>query len=289
MHVYRHGSLSIAFARAGRGKPVVLLHNGGASHAIWRHVAVRLAGSREVFALDLLGFGASSRPPCGHTLDHHVEILGGFIDALRIAPTALVGNCMGAAISLSLATRRPDAASALVLVNLLTEATFRAGALGPMLTLRRALSGWAGALVRLFPPVTVPRVLSRQIVRSQMGAVGRSARMWTQEELLSGYDSPAQMRSLLGVLFDMPSYRVLDDFSPGPGFPPITTLWGLQNTVLPARAGRALVERLRPARQEWLDGCGHLPMVEAPERVSAIIAEAIEGRRSRDAEKSTAS
>lgn len=289
MHVYEHGSLSIAYARTGRGKPVVLLHNGGASHAIWRRVAAHLATSREVFALDLLGFGASSRPPGGHTLDHHVEILGGFIDALRIAPTALAGNCMGAAISLSFATRRPDAVSALVLVNLLTEATFRAGALGPMLTLRRALPGRAGALVPLLPLVPVPRVLSRQIVRFQMGAVGRSARMWTAEELLRGYDSPAQLRSLLGVLFDMPSYRALDDFSPGPGFPPITTLWGLQNTVLPARAGRALVDRLRPARQEWLDGCGHLPMVEAPERVSAIIAEAIEGPRRRDAERSTAS
>jgi hypothetical protein len=46
------------------------------------------------------------------------------------------------------------------------------------------------------------------------------------------------------------------------------------------------VKTLRPVRQEWLEGCGHLAMVDAPERVATIIAEAIDVPRNVTVERS---
>jgi pimeloyl-ACP methyl ester carboxylesterase len=271
-------NLSIRYVRRGAGAPVVLLHNGGTSKAIWSDVLPLLDGY-EVFALDLLGFGESSKPDRGYELDRHVAILSAFIEAHGLAPAFLVGNCMGSATSLAFAMQRPDAVRAMVLINTLTAATFAKGMYGPMLGLPRR----APALVSAMSKVSLGARLGKYGVRSQLGRYGRERRVHERKDLCACYSGASQSRALLGVLADIPSYAKLDDFVPPPGFPPICTIWGLENRVLRAKEGRALVSTLRPARQEWLEGCGHLPMLERPERVATILRESFESASRKEA------
>ena len=248
MQTYDHEGLAIAYERAGQGEPVILLHNGGTSHAIWRDVVPELARTHEVFALDL-------------------------------APVAIAGNCMGSAIALSYAAVKPAAVSALVLINPLTEATFRAGGLGTLMQVRRSLPTFSQPVIAGLRALRVPQMFRRRFVRMQLGRIGREAGLDRDPDLCGCFDSRGQLRALLGVFDDLRSYRALDELSPE-ALPPITMVWGLDNHVLSPDAGKRLAETLRPVHQDWLAGCGHLPMLEAPARVAGIIARALAERRS---------
>lgn len=284
METFAHGLHAIRYVRSGAGQPVVLLHNGGTSHAIWDDITPRLDGF-ELFALDLLGFGASSKPERGYELETHVEILGAFIDeVVRQEPVCLVGNCMGSATSLAFAMQRPGSVRALVLINTLTAATFAKGIYGPMFGLPRRAPGLVSAMSK----VPLGTFFGRYGVRSQLGRCGIERRVHERADLCACYAGASQSRALLQVLAGIPDYAVLDRFEPPPGFPPICTIWGLENRVLRAEEGRALVRTLRPQRQEWLEGCGHLPMLERPERVAAILREFLGSARGPDQQRSSA-
>ena len=173
-------------------------------------------------------------------------------------------------ISLSYAIRSPEAVRSLVLINPLTEGTFQAGGMGASVTLKKMFPRLSKPVIGALRDLKVPRAIGKRFVRYQL-----SRDVANQDELCACYDSPGQVRSLLGVLDDFASYRALESFTPGPAFPPITTVWGMDNRVLSPTVGKRLAQRWRAQRQEWLAGCGHLPMLEEPERVAAIIHGAI--------------
>lgn len=273
METFDYRGLPIKYVRQGKGEPIVFIHNGGTSHTIWKDVLPKLAGRYEVFALDLLGFGASAKPETGYDLDNYIGLLEAFVDAHKLAPVRLVGNCMGSAMSLGFAMRRPNDVRAMVLVNPLTDATFSAGWLGSTLWLRKKAKGLSHVIYGGLGRVKLPRTVSEQSLAWQFGSIGRRKKLHLTPELCACFTAKGQMKSLTNVLDGLMEYARFDALRPGAGFPPVCTIWGLENRILSPGAGRRLNETLRPARQEWLEGCGHLAMLEKPDEVAAIIGE----------------
>ena len=265
--------LPITYERTGHGEPVIMLHNGGSSHAIWDEVANRLAGTYEIFALDLLGFGDSAKPGAGYTLDNYVAMLEEFVSSRGLEKFALVGNCMGCAISLAFTDRHPDQVKALVLCNPLTESTFLNGWLGPFLWLRERLPGINRQVYRVLGRLKLTNGIGEVATMFQLGPRGRVRKVHRNPALIGPYAATGQVESLLGVLDDLENYSVIDTLAPQQGFPPICTIWGMKNKIVSPRAGRRLNSTLQPERQEWLPDCGHLLMLERPDEVASIIDE----------------
>lgn len=97
--------MTLAYDRAGRGEPLVLLHPLGADRGVWRPVLDRLAASRDVVTVDLPGFGDSpalggGAPPDPPAL---ARAVAGLLDALGLRDAHVAGNSLGGWVALELA------------------------------------------------------------------------------------------------------------------------------------------------------------------------------------------
>jgi pimeloyl-ACP methyl ester carboxylesterase len=104
----------IHYAEAGRGDPVLLLHQTPRSWAEFRDVLPLLGRERRAIAIDTLGFGDSSAPP-EDTIEAYAAGAIGFLDALGIERASVVGHHTGGAIAVEIAAARPERVDRLVL------------------------------------------------------------------------------------------------------------------------------------------------------------------------------
>ncbi|KAI8526474.1 hypothetical protein RHMOL_Rhmol12G0000200 [Rhododendron molle] len=92
--------------------PLLLVHGFGASIAHWRRNIWTLAQSYTVYAIDLLGFGASDKPEgFSYTMDVWAQLILDFLDEIVQRPTILIGNSVG---SLACVIAASDSSQSLV-------------------------------------------------------------------------------------------------------------------------------------------------------------------------------
>jgi pimeloyl-ACP methyl ester carboxylesterase len=110
--------VSLHYATAGEGDPVVLLHGWPSTWYEWRHVMRLLAGRYWVIAPDLRGLGDSSRPLAGYdkkTVAADLwQLLAG---TLGLARWHLVGHDWGGPVAFALAAAHPEAIRTLAIVD----------------------------------------------------------------------------------------------------------------------------------------------------------------------------
>jgi pimeloyl-ACP methyl ester carboxylesterase len=237
----------IAFDRVGSGPPLVLLHALGADRHMWDPVLERLAGEREVYAVDMPGFGASPviDPAAPADLARAIgEGLG--LDRPHVA-----GNSLGGWVALELArSGRARSVTAIAPAGLWPE---------PLMPKRSA----ARRLARGARPI-LPALLSRERGRrlALAGTIVHPERI-----------PPAAALRLVRAYADAPGFEAANDAMRASRFTgladidvPLTLAWPEHDRLV----GRP---RTVPAsaREFALPGCGHLPTWDDPERVAEVL------------------
>jgi len=96
---------TLSYVDVGAGAPVVFLHGNPTSSHLWRNVLPSVPGRR--LAPDLIGMGASPRPPIEYSFDDHARYLDEWFDALSLDDVVLVGHDWGGALAADWASRHP--------------------------------------------------------------------------------------------------------------------------------------------------------------------------------------
>lgn len=109
----------IHFEVFGRGKPIIFIHDLIGSWRYWWPSMQGISRQSRAYALDLWGFGDSTKEKNLYSIESYVKMVDDFIDKLTIAkPITLVGHGLGAIVALSFANRFPDQVSKLFLISM---------------------------------------------------------------------------------------------------------------------------------------------------------------------------
>lgn len=109
------GAPSLAYRRAGCGRPLVLVHGYLGGAAMWQEQIDFFAGDFDVIAPDLPGFGDSSHLEAPDSLVGQAEQVLDFLTDLGIGDFHLLGHSMGGMIAQQLAATATERVTKLVL------------------------------------------------------------------------------------------------------------------------------------------------------------------------------
>ena len=257
------GAALVPDGAAMRERPtIVLVHGGpgGYDHSYFKPDFARLTSIAQVVYLDLRDHGRSARnDPAAWSLEACADDVRAFCDALGIERPIVLGHSMGGFVVMLYGARHPDHAGGLILQSTMARfdmerlvESFRAAGGDEVAELARLDYGgqavsdhdWARVFAAFGPHVPDADQMARRL----------------GDEALEGYGLDV-MRSLDVV----DQLRRIDC--------PTLVCVGVLDGVTPVAASREIVHALAPGigRLEVIEGVGHFPWLDAPDRYWPVI------------------
>ncbi len=231
---------------------IVFVNSLGTDFRIWDGAATGIGGRASILVYDKRGHGLSDLGPVPHAMADHVGDLEALMDHMGLGPSIICGLSAGGIIALGLVARRPDLVTALVLCG------------------------------------TAPKVGTEESWNERIGAVTRHgldqiadavlARWFTGAFREDGNPGFAMARNMLlrqspaGYTATCAAIRDTDYTAVAAGLRlPVLCMVGAEDGATPPALVEAMAGIIRGSRFHVLDGCGHMPCIERPERVTALI------------------
>ena len=107
----------VHYEALGRGRPIVFLHDWVGSWRYWVNAMQVASTSFRAYALDLFGFGDTSRDPLRYSLDKQSELVNRFLQEMGIGKVALVGHGLGALVGFTYLKQFPSTVDRMMAVN----------------------------------------------------------------------------------------------------------------------------------------------------------------------------
>ncbi|MGE5407330.1 MAG: alpha/beta fold hydrolase [Syntrophothermus sp.] len=262
-----HGS-RIAFAEAGEGSVLLLVHGIGGNLRNWEPVIGPLSRHHRVIAPDLPGHGESEPGHGDYSIGAFASILRDLLLSLGQERATLVGHSLGGGIAMQFGYQFPEMVERLILVS--------SGGLGPEVSaiLRAASLPGAGSVIQ------VSAAAGNRVVPALAGGLRRLGLRPNPDvaEVLRGYGSLSDPDRRAAFLATARSVIGTDGQRVNAGerlylaeHVPMLIVWGSRDPIIPVRHGEDAHRRLPHSRLEVFEDVGHLPQVEAPLRFVEVV------------------
>jgi len=236
--------------REGRGRPVVFANSLGTDLRIWLAVVAGLDPDTPILLWDKRGHGLSEE---GETnMAGHVADLAGLMDLHGLSGALVCGVSVGGMIAQALAADRPDLVAGLILSNtghrIGDAATWNA----------RIEAVEQGGIAAISEPI-----LERWLSPGYRAA---------QPEMLAGWRMMLTRTTATGYAAVCRAIRDTDLTAAARGIAvPTLCLAGSDDGATPPALVEELAGLVPGAEYRCLEGIGHLPCIERPDEVAALI------------------
>jgi pimeloyl-ACP methyl ester carboxylesterase len=155
-----NNGFSLRYVRAGRGRPLVLLHTIRTQLDYFEQLVPALKSQYQVYVLDLPGHGQSSLLATEYTEGLLRKSVTEFIQQLNLRDVTLVGESIGAVLALTVSAELPDRVVRAVALNPYDYGEDFGGGI------RRSSNGWIIGLFDVFGSYTIePKFLLAAVFR----------------------------------------------------------------------------------------------------------------------------
>ena len=252
------------YHRSGSGETVVLIHGFTSSWHLWKPVIEILEKDYDVLALSAPGHLGWPWPVgLEVSMDNAVGLVEQRLTALGIGPAHVVGNSLGGAIALWMASR----GTATTAVGLAPALGWESGSIPVdrlFLASRKAVTEAMPQAAEILGSTELRKqILSVFMNRGDLVPVEEAVRMW--EAVLAVDPIEAYLQVLHS--FELPNLTS-DQRS--------AIIWCGDDTLLPyATCSQGWIDHAPHAVFTTLEGVGHSPMYDDPQRVSDAIVKAL--------------
>lgn len=255
----------VGYQMAGSGPPLVLLHGITSTSEAWREVMPRLAERFTVVAPDMIGHGRSAKPPGDYSLGAYAAGVRDLLAVLGFERGTVVGHSFGGGIAMQFAYLFPEYVERMALIS--------SGGLG------REVHPLLRAAVLPGSEWVMPLIAREWSVRAGEAVAAVAGRLGLEAgndlaEFARGYASLAEQDAREAFIHTMRScidpdgqrVSALDRLYLADQMATLI-IWGSDDPVIPVEHGRRAHEMVPNGRYVEIEGSGHWPMLDAPDRV----------------------
>ncbi|MEL6500644.1 MAG: alpha/beta fold hydrolase [Cyanobacteria bacterium J06623_1] len=254
--------------------PLILIHGFGASIEHWRNNIPAIAKDRTVYALDLLGFGASRKADTDYSAALWTEQLHDFWQTFIGVRAILVGNSIGSLVCLNATATYPEMVEGLVMLSL-PDVSVREDVLPPL------ISPVVTSIENLFAsPLLIKNLLKfvrrPKIIRKWAGVAYPNQAAVT-DELVEILSSPAYDQGSGQTLYRLARSVRKASFAESVRdlLPQITVpmllVWGLKDKMIPPQQAQEIAALNPLIKLIELEDLGHCPHDEDPAQFNSLL------------------
>jgi len=245
------GGARIRFVDEGEGPPIVLVHGFASALDTWRGVSKELVKKHRVIALDLKGFGWSSRPEGDYSPAAEAQIVLALMDQRNVKQAVVVAHSWGSSVALEMALQAPERVTRLALYDAWVYEEQL-----PTTFLWARATGVGEALFDLFYAERPDDKIARAFYDPQKYVNEKFV-----EEVERALDRPGTTAAALAAVRGQQYADVQKRYAQIKQ--PVLLLWGREDEVTLLPFGERLARDLPHAHLVVYPHCGHFPMIEA--------------------------